>query len=394
MYSGIARHWPKALHFGPGAVRRLPDVMTELDRRRAFVVCGRTVAGGVMLERVRGALGAMLVGVFDRVTSHNPYSEVAEAHAMAIDSGADAIVSVGGGSAIDLAKGVVIRSAVGDDLKPYQIEFGDTGSMERRRLPAAEIAHIAVPTTAGSGSDVLPTAAIRDLERGRKLLFWDDRLVPDAVVMDPEMAVHAGPELTAATGMTAMARAIECLYSAHRQPISTGLALHAVRLLMRALPRSIEAPGDVAARADCQMAAVMSATASINAMVSLVHAIGHGVGGRFGLQHGISHAILLAPAMDLLLPAIGADQVAVLEALGGGGGGGGGLSPDESGRRAAELVRAMVEALPLPATLGEVGMTPDQVPELAALTMADYMIANLPRPVTRDEVAALLERTL
>ena len=95
--------------------------------------------------------------------------------------------------------------------------------------------------------------------------------------------------------------------------------------------------------------------------------------------------------MRLLLPAIGADQYTVLEALGGAVDG---LSPDEAGQRAADEVRHMVDALPLPRTLGDLGMTRDEVPDLAALTMTDYMIANLPRPVTRAEVAALLERML
>jgi alcohol dehydrogenase class IV len=216
-------------------------------------------------------------------------------------------------------------------------------------------------------------------------------MTPDATVLDPEMAVHAGPELSAATGMTAMARCIESLYSADRQPITTGLALHGARLLRRSLPRSVESPGDLAARADCQLACVMSGVAGINSMVCLVHAIGHVVGGRYGLQHGISHAMLLAPAMRRLLPAIGEDQRYVLAAMTDTPEA---LDPDAAGAQAADLLQAMFETLPLPRRLSDVGVAAEDIPEIAAATMGDYMMAYLPRPVAQDEVEDLLREAL
>ncbi len=382
MYAGVMESWPKRVRFGPGSVRQLPSLMTELGARRAFVVCGRTVASGDMLARVTAALGERCAGVYDGVTAHTPIEKVREAAQRLEAIGADTIVSVGGGSAIDAAKGVALTRAAGDGLESFAIDF-TAQAMARPALPDPGIRHIAVPTTAGSASDVMPTAAVRDLATGTKLLFSDDRLVPDATVLDPEMAVFAGPELSAATGMTAMARAIECLYSADRHPFSTGLAVHAIRLLGRALPRVIEAPGDLAARADCQMACLMSGTAAINAMVSVVHAVGHIVGGRYALQHGISHALLLAPAMRRLLPAIGADQAVVLDALGAG--------PGATAADAAGRVAALVAGLPLPHRLREVGVDKADLLGIAAATMSDYMMANLPAPMTEHDVLALLD---
>ena len=360
--------------------------MTELGAKRAMVVCGRTVASGEMLAKVRSALGERLVGVFARVPAHTPYECVQEATALFRSLAADTIVSVGGGSAIDCGKGIALLHATGGVFEPYVIDFGRKG-MQRAAMPSPGLAHIAVPTTAGSASDVMPTAGIRDTKNGRKMLFWDERMVPDATVLDPEMAVYASAPLSAATGMTAMARAIECLYSAHRHPISTGLALHSARLLRQALPRSIAAPGDLEARADCQMAALMSGTASINAMASVVHAVGHVVGGRYGLQHGVSHAILLAPAMRRLLPAIGADQLHALEAMGGSAAG---LSADAAGQRAADLLQAMVDGLPLPRRLKELGVAEADLPGIARATLDDYMMANLPREMHAAEIEDLL----
>lgn len=390
MYSGIIRDWPKRVCFGPGSVSRLGGLMAELGAKRAMVACGKTVAGGEMLAKIRAALGGKLAGVFAEVPAHTPFECVQKATERFKSLGADAVISVGGGSAIDCGKGIALLFATGGAFDPYVIDYGRKG-MARAPMPAPGLVHIAVPTTAGSASDVMPTAAIRDVKSGRKMLFWDERMVPDATVLDPGMAVYAGARLSAASGMTALARAIECLYSAHRHPISTGLALHSARLLRNALPRSIAAPQDLDARADCQMAALMSGTASINAMVSLVHAIGHVVGGRYALQHGVSHSILLAPAMRRMLPAVGKDQFYALEALGGSREG---LSPDAAGQRAADLLQAMVETLPLPGRLSELGVTQADVPALAAAAMDDYMMANVPRPTARAEVESLLREAL
>lgn len=383
--------WPGRIHSGPKATARLGAVLAELGARRAMVVCGRTVAAGALVARVTDGLGAACAGVFDGVRPHTPVEMVAEGVRRFRDLGADSLVSVGGGSAIDAAKAIAIMLLEAGDLRDYVIRYAPGGEMSVRPLPKRPVPHVAVPTTAGSASDVMPTAGVRDPENGRKLLFWDARLVPGATVLDPEMAVEAGPELTAATGMTAMARAVESFYSGKRHPISTGLALHAARLLAKALPRSVAAPDDLEARAACQMAATMSGMAAINAMVSLVHAIGHGVGGRYGLQHGVSHAILLPRAARLLLPTVGPEQGLLADALGCGNAQ---TDPDDAGRAAADALQALLEDLPLPQRLGAVGVEAEHIDALAEQTMGDYMMGNLPSAVTQADVAALLRDAL
>jgi alcohol dehydrogenase class IV len=139
------------------------------------------------------------------------------------------------------------------------------------------------------------------------------------------------------------------------------------------------------------MAAIMSGTAAINAMVSIVHAIGHIVGGRYGLQHGIAHSILLAPAMRRMLPAIGEDQYYALEAMGGTREG---HSAGAAGRRAADLLQAMVDMLPLPRRLRELGVTEADVPAIAAAAMGDYMMAHVPRPTSAGDLESLLREAL
>jgi alcohol dehydrogenase class IV len=404
--------WPGRIVFGVGAVSRLSELVGRVGGSRALVICGNTVAQSDMLTKVKNGLGDRLAAVFAEVKSHTPIEMVARCLEVYRDSGADVLVTVGGGSAIDAGKAIQVMLATGGDLQRYAIRYAPGGAMECQPLPARTIPHIAVPTTAGSASDVMPTAGARDPQSRRKLLFWDDDLTPSATIIDPEMAVHTPAPLTAATGMTAMARAIESLYSGKRHPISTALALHAVRLLRDALPRSVATPHDLDARAACMMASAMSGMAAINAMVSVVHAIGHIVGGRYGLQHGISHAILLAPGMRRLLPVIGSEQMLLRDAL---------CSLDEVQRNpgnapgsstesrvtlrstratestetdvtnaCAEAIAALVGKLPLPQRLREVGVTEAELPEIAHLTMSDYMMANLPRPMPEDEVLSLL----
>lgn len=381
--SGDIADWPKRVVFGQGSTARLGEIVSSFGKSRAMVLCGATVAHGPMLASVKAGLGGAFAGVFSGVRSHTPFEDVEKAMSAIKAAGADCVISVGGGSAIDAGKGVVLLSAAEGPLESFAIDYGKTRSMARKRLGRNGMCHIAVPTTAGSASDVMPTAGIRDKRLPKKLLFWDDRLVPDATVVDPEMAVHADAGLTAATGMTALARAIECLYSAHRHPISTALALHSARLLRTALPRSVVAPGDLAARADCQMAALMSGTASINAMVSVVHAIGHVVGARYGLQHGISHAMLLGPSLRRLLPSIGRDAAFVYEALG--------CNPATATvDDAAQALHDVLHSLPLPKRLRDVGVKDGELNTIAADTMDDYMMANLPRPMLVGEVADLL----
>ena len=192
-------HWPNRIVSGPGAVAKLGALAAELGAQRALMVCGATVARGEMLARAREGLGAACAGVFDRVEAQNPLPCVRAGAAMARELGADLIVSVGGGSAIDAAKCMVMLLASGGDLGPYIM------SEARKRLGDNVLPHIAVPTTTGSSSEVMPSAGCRDPQERRKLLFLDAALVPKVVVLDPQMAAYASPELTAHSGMTAVA---------------------------------------------------------------------------------------------------------------------------------------------------------------------------------------------
>lgn len=378
------RHWPNRVFFARGAVAQLPRIVADLRVNRALIVCGKTVARGPMLAKVRTAIGGACAGVFEDVQVHTPLAAVKRGVEAVRRIGADVLISIGGGSATDCAKGIAILHASAGDLGAYAVDPG----RERTMLPKGVLPHVAIPTTTGSASEVMPTAGVRDVEARRKLLFLDPEITPKAVIYDPEMTVYCDAQLTATSGMTAMARCIEALYSRDRNPFSTAFALHGARLLQASLRRSIVDPYDIGARADCLLASGMSGVAAINAMASFVHAVCHHLGGRYGLQHGIGHSILLAPAIRRLLPAIGDDAYYVIEAFGLARNG---MSRDAAADAAGSAMARLLEGLPLPKRLRDVGVVREDIGLLARETMDDYMIGYTPTPLDERSVGALIE---
>jgi len=380
-------NWPTRVLVGRGRVADLGPLLAQLGVRRPLVVCGSTVAGGPMLGRVLSALGGTAAAVFSGARRHTELATVRAGAAVASDHRADGLVSVGGGSAIDTAKCIALLVAARGDWRPYAIRYAARGGEARRALPADTLPHVAVPTTAGSSSEVMPGAGCRDPDAREKLLFRDARLLPRAAVLDPEMAVHAAPFLTAASGMTAVARCVEALYSRDRQPVSEALALEGLRLLHEGLPRAIREPWDLDARADTQLGCLLSGIAVDNAMASLVHAIGHVLGGRYGLQHGIAHALLVPPAMRRLLPVLGTGQRRVADAVGAESRG---LDPAAAGHAAAAALATLVRATPLPQRLRDAGVPEPELDGIAAGALGDHMIAYAPVALTAADVRAVL----
>lgn len=382
--------WPNRIVCENGAVRRLAELVAGLGRRRAFVICGKSIAAGPDYGRVVAGLGERFAGAFQCLEMHAPLPVLEAAAAAARQDNADCVVSIGGGSAIDSGKALALIDAAGADWRDCSLNGEAAQSGARKPVPAPRLAHIAVPTTTGSGSEVAPTFGLRDPALGRKLIFRDSGMIPTIALLDPEMTLAAGGRLTAASGMTAVARSIEALYSGRRNPFYAGLALEALRMLATALPRTVEHPDDIAARAQCQIAAAMSAIAA-NVNVSAVHAVGHVVGGKYGLQHGIAHAILLAPAMRLMLPALGDQQRNVLAALGG--------NPDgragsEAGRDAAVRMAALVASLPLPQRLTEVGVQESDLPPIAEHASQDPIMLTAAAPASAAQILTLLKSAM
>jgi alcohol dehydrogenase class IV len=374
------------MSFGTGEVARLKAYLDDLGFKKALVVCGTSVSKGPLLTDVVQALGGAHAETFAGAQNQTPMSSIVEGYKALKRTGADVIVSVGGGSAIDTAKMMVLMSIAGDDYLIY-CRNPDGQRRSAPALPRSGIAHIAIPTTAGSSSETLPTAGMRDEARGLKLIFRDMKLIPDLAVLDPQMLRCTGPTLTATSGVTAIARFVEALYSLNRQPLSRALSFSGLKMMWASLPRLVKSSTDIEAGSDCLFACTMSGICAGNALPSLVHGIGHIVGGRYGLQHGVAHSILLPPIMRLLLPVIKDDQFDLLEALGGQRAG---LTADQAGDAAAARVADFLHQLPIPRKLSDVGVKEPDLAEIVAHVGQEFMMKNVPRPLAADDISRAL----
>ena len=381
--------WPKRVVCGQASVRKLRELAGELGKKRALVICGKSIAASKTFATVKDELGGLFVGVFPDIEMHSPLPSLERGAARARELGADLVVSLGGGSAIDSGKGICLIHRVGADYASYALKPGvKAGPDPAQQMPQMDLAHVAIPTTTGSGSEVAPTCGLRDPALGHKRIFRNDRLIPDIAILDPEMAVGTPALLTACSGMTAVARCVESLYSGRRNPFRSALALHGLQMLLHYLPESIAAPDNLEARANCLVASAMSAVAA-NVNTSAVHAVGHVVGGKYALQHGVPHAILLAGGMRLMLPAIGEEQKGVLRALGETADG---MTADQAGSRASDLMAAFVARLPMPQKLREVGVDRDALASLADHASHDPILMSSGMDLSAERIRAMLEQ--
>jgi alcohol dehydrogenase class IV len=291
---------------------------------------------------------------------------------------------VGGGSAIDSAKCIALLRACGDaPLEQFRVQ----DSIPASPVPPTML-HVAVPTTAGSSSEVMPWAGVRDELSRQKMLFRDTQLIPEIAILDPRLVQHTSPWLTATSGVTSLARSIETLYSRARQPIAEALALSSLRLMLRSLPTAVQRGDDLIARAETQTAASLSGIAAENSMVSLVHAIGHSVGGRFALQHGVAHAILLPPVAELYFPTLGSGLLAQVCAAFGVPVAG--LDDGERAQACVQALREVLAGLPLGTRLREVGVPTDAIEDLSEQTVHDHMFGFVPVATSKKQVRDLL----
>lgn len=296
---------------GRDALEQIPDLLASLGTEHPMVITDAGVARAGLVDILLQALGRRITArtIEDAVP---PDSDLKTVHTLARryrEKGCNAIIALGGGSVMDTAKAVnILVSESSQDLTA----FSGAGALKHRLKPL-----VAVPTTAGTGSEVTLVAVIADPEHGRKLLFTSHFLIPDAAVIDPRMTLSLPPHITAATAMDALSHAIEASICLARNPLSTALAHEAIDLIRCHLLPVITHPADPAGRLALATAAALAGMAFSNSMVGMVHTLGHSVGSVSHVPHGTCMAILLPYGMaynfhktqpllaDLLLPLAG-----------------------------------------------------------------------------------------
>lgn len=369
---------PAKIVFGENTSLDVALEVENLKCKRALVVTDRDLVKNTDIpERIKKALGKLSVGIFSDVEPDSGVHIVNQGAKVGKELGADCLVSVGGGSAIDTAKGMAILLKEGGKLQDY----AGFQVLTRPQTP-----HIVIPTTAGTGSEVTYIAVIKDHDAGRKLLFGDYNILPNVAILDPKMTEGLPPKLTAATGMDAMSHAIEAMHSLQREPMADGMALHAIRLIKEFLPRAVENGKDMTARGQMLIAANMAGAAFSNAQVGLVHALAHSVGARFKVHHGLANSILLPACLRYNTDACGDVYLDILSALGVDVKG---IPADKAGDVLADEVAEFTKKLGLPQRLRDAGVSEEGLKECSELALSDGAIVYNPKFI--DDSAEVLK---
>ncbi len=360
---------------GPGTISALAGELARLRRRHALVVTGRTLGGSPLLVTVTAQIGARLAGVFSGARQHVPASSVCELAAAIRDTGADCLVSFGGGSPIDTVK-AAIHMALSD------ADGGATGENDA-------LVHIAVPTTLSAGEFTSVAGVTDDATRVKRPLL-DGRLAPRVVILDPELTTGTPDWLWTASGIRALDHAVESIYSKRHHPLSDALAAKAIRMLETHLAESVQ-PGrltQIDDRSHCQMAAWLAVFGMTNAGFGLSHVLGHQIGPRWDVPHGVTSCIMLPHAMRFMARLAPHRFGPIAEAYD--------LPCDAqalvaSALACADRTRDFIARLNQPSRLRDVGVPRHELDDIAtAVHTALGEAAAVDRPVGREEIVRLL----
>lgn len=367
--------------FQPGCIRKLGEEARALGGRKVLLVTDQGVRNSGVLAKAIEALEkeGFSHAVFDGVEP-NPSMETArKGYALFKEKGCDTLAAVGGGSPMDTAKAVGIQATNPEPLLKYE------GS-NRVTNPLPPL--IAVPTTAGTGSEATGAAVITDRTRKYKVPIRSPFLIPKVALLDPEVLATLPPPVLASTGMDAFTHAYETFVSTVTNPISQGLAYDSMRLIGKYLRPLYANPDNREAQGYMMLASTMAGVAFFNGRLGVVHALAHPLGGFFDVPHGSANAILLPHCMDFSRIAAPHLFARIAESLGKEVRG---LTVEEASKKAAEGVREILVETRIPAGLREVGVKKEAFESMAKDAVASGIHLSNPRRATLEDMVALYQ---
>jgi maleylacetate reductase len=361
--------------FGAGSMARLEDAVERFHWRRLMLCSTGSSRRGGHIASIENALGSRLVAVYEHVQPHVPDFQVAEALELASEKEVDALIGMGGGSPIGMAKAVSLA-----------LEEKRTGRPARAAFPTDQplVPVVAIPTTY-AGSEMTPILGVTYHSDGasRKITVTDPKVTPKLVIYDPLLTLDLPPEMTASTGINALAHCVEALYSITRNPLSTSAALRGVRSIYTALPRCYAAGNDLEARTEMLVGAFLAGTALSHVTMALHHGLCHALGGTAGVPHGVANSIVLPHAMRFNLDATAPQLAQAAEAMG--------IVRDTSGpyisdeAAAGEAVQRtyyLIGQMNLPQRLRDVGVNEAGLPHLAQVALQSRAVQSNPKRIT------------
>ena len=376
---------PPTVITGIGATEQAGEQAKRLGARTALVVTDGGIVKLGYADELANQLRRVGIGasLFSDVTPDPTLQNVDDGLEQYRDESCNLIISIGGGSAIDCGKGIAIRLTNDGELAEF---------MGVNKIPNPCAPLIAIPTTAGTGSECTKATVITDTEHNVKMMLSSPCIVPQVAIVDPLLSLSTPPHLTSAVGVDALTHAIEAYISKRAQPITDALALEAIRMISGSLRLAWADGGNIEARTEMMLAASIAGMAFINSSVALVHGMSRPIGAYFHVHHGLSNAVLLLDVMEYSV--VGAPErfADIARAMGEPIDG---LSPMRQADAAIVGVERLIDDLQMP-RLGEIGIDREEfetvADQMALDALASGSPANNPRQPTKEDIVALYSK--
>lgn len=356
---------PTRIEFGNGVSATVGEEAKGLGGSRALVVTDPGVVSAGLLDPVLASLktAGIATTVFDEIAPNPRETSVAHGAELAVSEQCDVLVVLGGGSPMDTAKAIGLIQQEGGRIADYE-------GLDRVRKPITPL--IAIPTTAGTGSEVTFWSVIMDSARSFKMSIGSPLIAARVALVDPAVTVGLPAALTAATGMDALAHAIEAYTATLSEPLTDSLALSAIRLVGKSLRQAYANGGNLPARYDMMLASLLGTVASGNSDVGGAHCMSEAVGGHYDIPHGLATAVYLPVVMDFNCIAVPEKYAAIAEALGENTCG---LSLADAAKAAGSAVRKLSNDLGIPTASG-LGVRAEDFPRLARAASVNVSVES------------------
>jgi alcohol dehydrogenase len=369
---------PTKIEYGVGTAKSLVDVIKNENFKNLLLVSDEGVLRSGLLKQVSDALDAhhLKWEVFDRVEPNPKDYNVEEGTEIARRFGADCLVAVGGGSPIDCAKAIAVVARQGGAVRDYE----GPGKIGPDVLPL-----IAIPTTAGTGSEVTFSSVITDSSEKFKFSIKDPKIAPRLALVDPEMTRTMPPALTAATGMDALTHAIEAFTAKAAEPLADAAALYAIELIAVYLKSAVADGDNLEARAGMLLGSVLAGIAFSHSDVAAVHCVAEALGGKYDAAHGVCNAVVLPAVMEYNMEYCKEQYARIAVAMG--------MTYeniDEGARQAVMAVQQLAADVHLP-EFGALGVQQNDLEELAVNSFKNGSNIDNPRPMTKDDYLSLFQ---
>ena len=377
----LSHDWifPVPIAYGPGRLAEIGQKCVALGVRNPLIVTDRGSRELTFISRLVDHLsGAGLAsGVFSGISPNPIDSEISFGRAAYLSGNHDAIIAIGGGSAMDGAKAICLTANNDIDLWDFEFEQASPLISKANNFPIL----ITIPTTAGTGAETESTAMVTHTEKAMKYCVWHSELKPSLALLDPELTIGLPANLTAWTGADAMVHAIESFLVPGFHPLCDAMALESLSLIARWLPLAVAEPSNINARGGMHVGSCLAGIAFLKGL-GLVHAISHMVGAEFNTHHGNTNAILLPVVLRFNLPGMDEKVRRMAEAM---------EISDHSVAGFIAAIEVILDEIRIPKSLSEIGVPMDCAERIAVKALKDSAAKTNPRSASLGEVRELIE---